>query len=247
MVENVVISESGPAVTVLSTTSPSGRASALSPSQIVRLAGTAVDRVCSETAGGCAFPPYTITSQSPPSDGTASGFLAVVDLPLVPGVSQPWVGTNPKRVTGNPSATACDQADFAGHGATGLMSRSYVIPQATGLPTLFGLSETLGTFPTNEAARAFLDDVTRDVASCHKRQVTLTVLKSTSFSLHRTSGRVWQLRQKVSKKKVVTFRVALVRFGDTVAEMTFTPVGTYDVSHVEFVALARRAAVRLNE
>jgi len=247
MVENVVISESGPAVTVLSTTSPSERASALSPSQIVRLAGTAVDRVCSETAGGCALPPYTITGQSPPSDGTASGFLAVVDLPLVPGVSQPWVGTNPKRVTGNPSATACDQADFAGHGATGLMSRSYVIPQATGLPTLFGLSETLGTFPTSEAARAFLGDVTRDVASCHKRQVTLTVLKSTSFSLHRTSGRVWQLRQKVSKKKVVTFRVALVRFGHTVAEVTFTPVGTYDVSQVEFVALARRAAVRLNE
>jgi hypothetical protein len=65
--------------------------------------------------------------------------------------------------------------------------------------------------------------------------------------LHRTSGRVWQLRQKVSKQKVVTFRVALVRFGHTVAEVTFTPVGTYDVSQVEFVALARRAAVRLNE
>jgi hypothetical protein len=85
------------------------------------------------------------------------------------------------------------------------------------------------------------------VSTCHNRQVTLFVLQSTSFASHRTSGWVWQFRQRVSKTEVVTFRVALVRSGSKVAEVTFTPVGTYDVSQPGFIALAGRAAVRLSE
>ena len=39
--------------------SPAGEPSALSPPELVELAGSAVNQVCSEVAGGCAFPPYT--------------------------------------------------------------------------------------------------------------------------------------------------------------------------------------------
>lgn len=245
MVENVVISQSGPVVSVVYVTSPAGTASALSPGQVVRLAGAAVNRVCSEVGGGCAFPPYTVTSGRPPADTTAPGFLSVVDLPSVPRVTQPWVGTDPAPVEGNPSATACDETGFVDSGGTDVKSRSLVIPGASALPTLFGLTETRATFARAELARSFVAHVTEHVQSCHKRQVTLSVVQSSSFDGHHSHGQVWQLRQKVSKQKVVTFRVALVRRGSTVAEVTFTPVGRYDVAQPVFLALAKRAAVRL--
>jgi hypothetical protein len=247
VVESVVISESGPAVTVLSATSPAGEPSALSPPEVVKLAASTVDEVCTEVAGGCAYPPYTIISQRPPADPTAGGFLSVVDLPPVPRVTQPWVGTEPARVTGNPSATACDRTRFSGNGGTRVTSRSYVIPQATQVPTLFGLTETRASFGSNRAAREFVADVAKSVSSCHRRQVTLSVPQSTSFSAHRASGWVWQFRQKVSKNKVATFRVALVCFGRRVAEVTFTPAGAYDVLQPAFITLAQRAAIRLAE
>lgn len=189
-----------------------------------------MDAVCSESGGGCASPPYTISRRPPPRDETAHGFLSVVDLPVVPRITSPWIGTEPRPVSGNPSATACDQADFDGGGAGAVSSRSYVIPQTPELPTLFGLSETMGRFPNSLRAVRFLRDVTRAVGSCHKRQVTLSVLRSASFSSDRTSGRVWELRQKVSKTRALTFRVGLVRFGATVAEVTFTPADGYDVT-----------------
>ncbi len=214
---------------------------------MVKLAGSAIDKVCSEAVGGCAFPPYTITSQRPPVDATAEGFLSVVDLPLVPGVTDPWVATDPARVTGNPSATACDQTRFTGNGGSKTTSRSYVIPEAPQVPTLFGLTETRAAFASDQAARDFIADVARRVASCQQRQVTLSVPQSTSFSERRASGWVWQFRQKVSKEKIAIFRVALVRFGSEVAEVTFTPAGAYDVPQPSFIALAQRAATRLGE
>lgn len=244
---SVVVAESGAAVTVLLAQSPPGKPGAFGPTQLLRLAGTAVDAVCSESGGGCASPPYTISRRPPPHDETAHGFLSVVDLPVVPRITSPWIGTEPRPVSGNPSATACDQADFDGGGAGAVSSRSYVIPQTPELPTLLGLSETMGRFPNSLRAVRFLRDVTRAVGSCHKRQVTLSVLRSASFSSDRTSGRVWELRQKVSKTRALTFRVALVRFGATVAEVTFTPADGYDVTPGEFVALASRAATRLDD
>lgn len=245
--QSLVVARSGPVVVVLLAQSPPGKSAALSPTQIVRLAGTAVDLVCSRSGGGCASPPYTITGRAPLRDETAGQFLSVVDLPVVRHVSAPWVGTEPRRVSGNPSATACDQADFDVRGATAVRSRSYVIPQAHDVPTLFGLSETAGRFPSSADARRFVTDVARRVSSCHDRQVTLTVLGASTFSSQRSSGRVWRLQQKVSKSRVLTFRVALVQRGDTVAELTFTPAGGYDVTQAEFAALARRAAIRLDD
>jgi DNA-directed RNA polymerase specialized sigma24 family protein len=246
-VENVLVSVSGPAVVFLSVRSPAGVSAALSLAQLTAVAGQAVDRVCTEAGGGCSFPPYKVTDARPLEDVTAGGFLSVADLPFVPHVTQPWAGTDPARVSDNPSATACDQTAFADNGGTDVTSRSYVIPAARGLPTLFGLTETRATFSSGADAKAFVADVAQHVASCHRRQVTLSVVRSTSFTVRRTTGEVWQVQQRVSKRKTVTFRVALVRLGATVAEVTFTPVGAYDVSQPQFLALAQRAAVRLGQ
>ena len=211
------------------------------------VAGSAVNEVCSEAAGACAVSPYKTVSEKPPADATAEGFLSVVDLPPVPGVYDPWAGTPPVQVSDNPSATACDETSFSSNGGAALTSRSYVIPQAEQLPTVFGLTETRASFSSKEAAQTFVTDVARGVATCHRRLPTVRVPQSTSFSSRREGGWVWQFVQQLSPRRVTTFRVALVRSGSTVAEVTFTPAGSYDVPQPKFIALAQRAAVRLTE
>lgn len=243
--EYVVVAQSGPAVTFLSAVSSPTRPSDVTTSELVELAGNSVNEVCTETTSPCAFPPYDMTAERPPSDGVSGEFLSVVDLPVVANIAKPWAGTDPTKVTRNPSATACDQADFAAGGARRVMSRSYVIPDQPGLPTVFGLSETVGTFRSGAAAKAFISQVATHVAGCHKRQLTLSVAASTTFTAARTNGDVWKVLQKTSKTTTLTLRVALVRYGDVVAQVTFTPAGVNDVSQPEFVALARRAAIRL--
>ncbi len=247
VLESIVVSQTGPVVTVVSVQSGAGRPPALSSVQIVKVAGWAIKGLCSAAGGACGAPPYRITSQDPPTDEAYRGFLSVVDLPPLPHVLQPWVGTDPATVTGHPPTTGCDRTSLRGSGATGVTARSYVIPLAQQLPVLFGLTETRATFSSADDARAFVAGIAHQVASCRQHHVTVTVPQSTSFSTDRTAGWVWQLRQQVSKQKVVTFRVALVRAGPTVAVVTFTPVGTYDVPQPAFVALAERAAVRLND
>ena len=67
-----------------------------------------------------------------PAESEASG--GRLNTPFVPNVTQLWAGTDPAPVTGNPSATACDETRFNGNGGTAVTSRSYVIPEATGVP-----------------------------------------------------------------------------------------------------------------
>ena len=43
------------------------------------------------------------------------------------------------------------------------------------------------------------------------------------------------------------YRVCLLRVGDTVAEVTFTPSDAYDVDHASYVRLAQRAGQRLSQ
>lgn len=243
--EYVVVAQSGPSVTFLSVTSTPAQPAGLTAAQLVTLAGTSVDTVCDQTRSACARPPYPTTAVRLPGDGVPGGFLSAFDLPIVDGLSNPWAATDPARVTSNPSATACDQADFAPGGASAVRSRRYVIRDEPGLPRGFGMSETVGTFASGADAKAFVSRVSSHVARCHTRQDSLRVAASSAFTAARSNGNVWKVLQSLSKTKTLTLRTALVRYGDRVAQVTFTPTKGNDVSQPEFVALAHRAAVRL--
>jgi DNA-directed RNA polymerase specialized sigma24 family protein len=244
--ETVLLIRSGPAVTVLSAKSAPGKPADLSAAAVASVGAHAVANVCTALSSTCAKSPYRLTTLRPPGDGTQGGFLSVVDLPLIPGVSATWAGTNPSTITRNPAATPCDRADFRSAGATGLLSRSFVMPDASKLPDVFGLTETVGRFDDAAAAQAFVAQVTAHVRSCHQRQPTMTVLGSTSFTSHVAQGRAWRVKQQVSPRRAAIFRIAMVRHGATVAQVTFTPVGPYDVKQASYLALAKRAGVRLD-
>lgn len=242
---SVVIAQSGATVTTLSAASAPGRPLTFSPDALVRLVADTVHGVCRKGSPGCGPPPYRVMASPPPSVDATGGFLSLVDLPLVGAIVPPWDGTIPRTVAGNPSATACDVADFGKGGAGTVSSATYRIPHATKLPASFGVTETIGSFPDPSAARGFVHNVADNVRSCHSRQNRLSVERSTSFSAHRTNGRVWELSRTETKGPPQLVRMALVRRGGQVAQLTFTPAPTADMTQAAFIALARRAAERL--
>jgi DNA-directed RNA polymerase specialized sigma24 family protein len=212
---------------------------------LVRLLGSSVDKVCHHAGGACAAPPYRTVTTAPPRDPVAPGFLSTVDLPLFDDLSSPWVATRPAATSSNPSATECDSADFAGAGADSVQARSYVIPAAQQLPDTFGMTETLGTFASAKRADAFVSGVAASVAACSNRQLTLGVSDTARITSGPGGGYVWRIGLQTSPSTTLEFRVAVVRVGTHVAEVTFTPSSAYDVDPAGFAALATRATQRL--
>ncbi len=56
---------------------------------------------------------------------------------------------------------------------------------------------------------------------------------------------MWRVSVEVTKGNRAYYRMSLIRRGADVAQVTFTPAGTYDISQKTFKAMAVRAATRL--
>ncbi len=56
---------------------------------------------------------------------------------------------------------------------------------------------------------------------------------------------MWRVSVEVTKGNRAYYRMSLIRHGSDVAQVTFTPAGTYDISQKTFKAMAVRAATRL--
>jgi DNA-directed RNA polymerase specialized sigma24 family protein len=214
---------------------------------LLKLAGHSVNAVCADAEGRCSTPPYDVSDEVPPADGRDGGYLQTVDLPVLAGIRPPWAATSIDTVSGNPSHTDCDQADFAGEGASRVTSRSYVVPTSKKLPSVFGMTETIGAFPSANAAKNFMSTVYRSVAKCGDRQLNLAVKREAKVHVGKANGRVWQIESAASESTSFVFRVGLVRVGDTVAEVTFTPSDAYDLDHARYVRLIERAGQRITQ
>ena len=243
--EYVVVTRTGTAISTWVVKAPASHP--VRTRSLIKVAGAEVEAVCTDAEGACTSTPYTTDEQTPPADERAPGFLAAVDLPLFAAVPEPWVATTPKKVTKNPSLTDCDQANFRGAGADDVQARAYVIPSAPQVGPLFGMSETMGTFASDDAARQFVTQVTRFVGRCEDRQLNATVQQDDDLHLGSANGHVWQFDVAASETNILTFRVCLMRVGSTVAQVTFTPSDTFDVDHADYIDLAQLAAARLQQ
>jgi hypothetical protein len=219
---------------------------AASPRQAARLLAQAASRLCPEDAPRCASSPR-VRPVAPPPSGEAPGTLGVVDLPAVGGVRRPWFGVDPvtARRT-NPAQTVCDQADFSGTGVTRVFARTYLIPGAA-LPARFGLAQTVAVFRTAHGASRFLDDVRQSVADCGERELSVTVIPGPDVDGRRTERVSWTLDTEVAEDRSVRLRVGFVRSGRNLAQLTFAPGDTDDMTDRDFDALLVRAGERLGE
>jgi DNA-directed RNA polymerase specialized sigma24 family protein len=233
------------------TTSTVGRtvgAPAPPPSEVAQSLDDAVSMLCARSgADSCgAHPSYAAVP--PPPSGEEPGILAVVDLPPVGRVDQPWVGTEAGPARDNPSATTCDRADFSAAGAERTRTRTFLIPEAN-LPDRFGLSETYGVFPSAKRADRFVRTLRHRLDSCEDRKLATHVLhaRSDTDREHATEWSTWVLRTEVTDRETVTFRMGLVRVGDRVAQVTFAPAPHQDMTGQRFRNLVQRAGDRLRE
>ena len=117
------------------------------------------------------------------------------------------------------------------------------------LPPQFGLSETYGTFRTSRAAERFLDEIRGRFDACEDRDLATQVLAPRTLGSAREGfdASTWQLETEVSDSETVRFDVGFVRVGKTVAQLTFAPAGSAEMTPVQFRDLVLRAADRLRE
>jgi hypothetical protein len=231
------------------TTSTVGTSSGGTPppvTEVTRSLGEAVEKLCARTGSpGCVGRP-TLRAVPPPPAGEARGMLATADLPPVGRIADPWVGTRAVTPGRNPAATSCDRAGFAGAGATARRSRTFLVPQAA-VPARFGLTETSGRFRTPKAAAAFLAGVRHQVAGCEKRDLGTKVGPAHHRRGPRSDRSTWTLTTEVSRTEKVRFRVGFVRVGPRVAQLTFAPTATDDMTDGSFDRLVDRAGERLRQ
>jgi DNA-directed RNA polymerase specialized sigma24 family protein len=186
-----------------------------------------------------------------PPSGEAAGMLATVDLPPVSTIDEPWVGTDPTEGGPNLAATTCDQANFTKAGGKP-RSRTFLIPEEPDLPQRFGLTETVGTFPSAAAAQRFVTVVRKRMETCEKRQLGSRL--SHHLQQARADARpgatysLWRQTAEINaKKSTVSYWMGVARIGRQVAQVNFAPAGAADLDADAFRALVVRARDRLAE
>jgi hypothetical protein len=160
-------------------------------------------------------------------------------------VERPWVATAPIRPGRlNPAATTCDNADFSRRYVAGAVTRSFLIPQQR-LAKRFGVSQTLGRFASAKAAGDFAALVAKRMAECEDNDLASTVETLHEHRQGRVETTIWHLATEISDSRKVDFYMALVRRGDTVMQLGFTPVAGAEMAAGAFHDLCDRARERL--
>lgn len=218
---------------------------AVKPGPTLRVMSLAVAALCDHPRAGACARPTASRPVSPPPAEEAPGMLQVVDLPPIPRVNQPWVATAPVRPRNlNPAATTCDRADFSGRTVAQSATRSFLIPQRN-LPSRFGVSQTLGRFPDARAAGSLVALVRKRMAECEDRDLTSTVEVLHERSQGPVEMTTWHLATEISETRTVDFYMAVIRRGDAVIQLGFTPVRGADMAPGAFQDLCDRALERL--
>lgn len=203
-----------------------------------------VARVCKESGGRCTDD-IEVLSANPPRTSQAPQFLGIVDLPPIADVDKVWAGVDFAERGINPAMTQCDRASFRGKDVLRAQSRVFVIPEARELPQEFGVAETVGQFRSAAAAKKFVATITKRMKKCEDDSLSARVDQKMSVTSGEARGTVWRVGLEVTKKSRIYYRMALVRRGADVAQVTFTPAGSYDISQKVFRTLAARAGQRL--
>jgi hypothetical protein len=169
--------------------------------------------------------------------------LDVIDLPPVTDVTDPWVGTRPRRAGVNAAATRCDRTDFTAGRMEDAQTRTFLVPEAD-LPNTFGLTQTVGALPP-KAAEAFVARIRQRMAGCEEENLGTEVFRVAQEGGDRTELDAWRLTVEVSDKQAVTYLMGVVRRGGAISQVGFTPTPRAGMAPPDFVALLERARERL--
>lgn len=208
-----------------------------------RLLGGAIDGLCTTTPNARCTTEPKVTEIGPLRVGVAPSLLVEADLPPVTRVSQPWVGTEPRRARTNVAATRCDSADFSQQGVSQAMTRTFLAPGAK-VPPAFGITETVASMPSDRAS-AFVRTVRNRMSSCPDRDPGSDVVALSSFSQGDRDLSLWRITSELSDNQTMVYLMGIARVGNAVGQVTFVPARDAVMQPGAFDALVRRAMARL--
>ncbi|WP_426246973.1 hypothetical protein [Nocardioides sp. LHG3406-4] len=203
----------------------------------------AVNRLCSAPgANACAGEPAVKEIAVPPA-GVVPGMLSEFDLPPIARAPGPWIGTEPARAKVNVASTRCDRTKFTGAGVRTNLTRTFLFP-AVDKANEFGLTETVGMW-SQSRARTFVKDVRERVGRCAENAFGTEVRQLRHVAGAKTDVTAWNISTQISDKDSVEFLMAIIRSGDTVAQVGFVPSRAMSMERADFLALVDRALSRL--
>lgn len=211
-----------------------------------RMLNTSVAKICRDSGGQCSDE-LEVTPAAPPRTSEAPSFLGVVDLPPVADIDRVWSGTKPfvPEADRNPAATLCDATGTEGRRVEDANARIFVIPQEEGLAPEFGVAETVLTMTSEEAASDLIRSTRRKLEACEDENLSARVSEGSDIGTRETSGTTWTVRFEVEDGDDVVFRTGIVRRGNLVAQVLFTPSDDVDIAAETFDRLVQRAGERL--
>ncbi|MGH3353193.1 MAG: hypothetical protein ACRDPS_21195 [Nocardioides sp.] len=210
--------------------------------------GTAVHNLCSmPNAGACVETKRPRATVAPIPTGKAPGLINVTDVPPANNISDPWEATEAKAAKSNPAKTRCDNTEFNAKGMSGAQTRSFLVTETKKkLADTFGLTETVGKFSSAKEAQAFNSGIRTRLDACGKKELGSHVTLLENDVSKNQAVTVWYIRVELNEDTSIFYRMAAIRRGSNVAQMSFVPDGNADISNSDFVALAKRAAYRLD-
>jgi DNA-directed RNA polymerase specialized sigma24 family protein len=212
----------------------------------IQALSAAVNRWCGDAdAGPCAggasgrrTPPLTI--------GDPSGFLAAVDMPPLAVARGTWEGTEPQPVEVNFASSPCDRTTFKEKGIRRALTRTFLFPDMPRAHRL-GLTQTAAIAAKKRRATDFVGSIRNRIRACGQANLGTTVTPLVSRSDKTGEIHAWALEVELSDSQSAAFLMAVVRRGNTVAQMGFTPDGRSTMARADFLALADRALIRLKD
>ncbi|PUA81832.1 hypothetical protein C7S10_07160 [Nocardioides currus] len=177
--------------------------------------------------------------------GRPAGLLAAVDLPPVTGAVGPWVGTDPERARTNFAATRCDNTQFTGKGLKHTLTRTFLFPAKKKVDT-FGLTQTVATMQLRKA-RSFVGDVRNRIRQCGEANLGTSVGTLINRQGKDVELTVWDLGIEISDNRTIQFWMAIMRDGNAVSQVGFTPAEGMTMTRDDFSRVAERALERLSD
>jgi len=207
------------------------------PGPVLATASAAAKRICGQSGGCGAGAPVARAGLLPSTE--SPGFMAPVDLPVLPEISKPWVSAPAKTGPG----TGCERMDLKKAKASKYGSLTYVTPDAD-VPTEFGLDDTVAKFASTTAAATFVSQVRKNVDGCEKDVSTAKVESTGSISTSTITGESWQASYDTGGGKKFTYRIGIAGSGDRAVYLVFPVLKDLDISDAVFNETLTRAAER---
>ncbi|MEI8412956.1 MULTISPECIES: hypothetical protein [unclassified Kribbella] len=234
--KSIAVAIAGQATMVLEHDSTAGTPP--KPEPLLAAASAGLKRICAQTGGCGTGAPLAKPSLLPTTE--LPGFMAPVDLPVLSGIDKPWVSSPPTK-TG--TGTGCEKINLKAAKATKSATLTYVTPEAK-VPTEFGLDDTVMKFATPAAAKAFADQIRKNVDTCEKNVSNAKVKSTGTLTNTLIKGESWRASYDTGGGKTFTYRIGIASTGSQAVYVLFPVLKGLDISDTAFNETLTRAAER---